>query len=71
MEKVNNIHSLTALIIINALEQVENGIKNVNIWLNTPHTFGDDSDAVVLNGWQYLGVCAITVFACFFFSIAW
>lgn len=71
MEKVNNIQSLTALIIINALEQVENRIKNAAAWLNTPHTFGDDSEAVVLNGWQYLGVCVITVFACIFFSIAW
>lgn len=30
-------------------------------WLNTRHLFGDDSEAVTLTGWQYLGVGAIAL----------
>lgn len=33
-------------------------------WLNTRHLFGDDSEAVTLTGWQYLGVGAIAL-SCF------
>lgn len=33
-------------------------------WLNTRHLFGDDSEAVTLTGWQYLGVGAVAI-ACF------
>ena len=30
-------------------------------WLNTRHLFGDDSEAVTLTGWQYLGVGAVAL----------
>lgn len=40
-------------------------------WLNTPHTFGDDSEAVTLQGWQYLGLSTAVTVLCFFFSIVW
>ena len=30
-------------------------------WLNTRHLFGDDSEAVTLTGWQYLGVAAVAI----------
>lgn len=30
-------------------------------WLNTSHLFGDDSEAVTLTGWQYLGVGAVAL----------
>ena len=33
-------------------------------WLNTRHLFGDDSEAVTLTVWQYLGVGAVAI-ACF------
>lgn len=40
-------------------------------WLNTPHTVGDDSEAVTLNGWQYLGIGAISFVCGFILSIEW
>lgn len=30
-------------------------------WLNTRHLFGDDSEAVTLTGWQYIGVAAVAI----------
>lgn len=30
-------------------------------WLNTRHIFGDDSEAVMLTGWQYIGVAAVAI----------
>ena len=30
-------------------------------WLNTRHLFGDDSEAVALTGWQYIGVAAVAI----------
>ena len=30
-------------------------------WLNPRHVFGDDSEAVTLTGWQYLGVGAVAL----------
>ena len=39
-------------------------------WLNTRHLFGDDSEAVTLTGWQYLGVGAIALAFFLLFSIS-
>ena len=38
-------------------------------WLNTRHHFGDDSEAVTLTGWQYLGVAAAAIVCGLLFSI--
>lgn len=38
-------------------------------WLNTRHLFGDDSEAVALTGWQYIGVAAVAIFCGLLFSI--
>ena len=38
-------------------------------WLNTRHIFGDDSEAVTLTGWQYLGVAAVAIVCGLLFSI--
>lgn len=38
-------------------------------WLNTRHLFGDDSEAVTLTGWQYLGVAAVAIACGLLFSI--
>ena len=39
-------------------------------WLNTRHVFGDDSEAVTLTGWQYLGVGAVALAFFFLLSIS-
>ena len=39
-------------------------------WLNTRHIFGDDSEAVTLTGWQYLGVGAVALAFFLLFSIS-
>ena len=39
-------------------------------WLNTSHLFGDDSEAVTLTGWQYLGVGAVALAFFLLFSIS-
>ena len=39
-------------------------------WLNTRHVFGDDSEAVTLTGWQYLGVGALALAFFLLFSIS-
>ena len=39
-------------------------------WLNTRHIFGDDSEAVTLTGWQYLGVGAVAFAFFLLFSIS-
>ena len=39
-------------------------------WLNTRHVFGDDSEAVTLTGWQYLGVGAVALAFFLIFSIS-
>ena len=39
-------------------------------WLNTRHVFGDDSEAVTLTGWQYLGVGAVALAFFLLFSIS-
>lgn len=39
-------------------------------WLNTRHLFGDDSEAVTLTGWQYLGVGAVALASFLLFSIS-
>ena len=39
-------------------------------WLNTRHLFGDDSEAVTLTGWQYLGVGALALAFFLLFSIS-
>ena len=38
-------------------------------WLNTRHLFGDDSEAVTLTGWQYLGVGAVALAFFLLFSV--
>lgn len=38
-------------------------------WLNTRHLFGDDSEAVTLTGWQYLGVAVVAIVCGLLFSI--
>ena len=38
-------------------------------WLNTRHLFGDDSEAVALTGWQYIGVAAVAIVCGILFSI--
>lgn len=38
-------------------------------WLNTRHLFGDDSEAVALTGWQYIGVAAAAIVCGLLFSI--
>lgn len=38
-------------------------------WLNTRHVFGDDSEAVTLSGWQYLGVGAVALAFFLLFSV--
>ena len=38
-------------------------------WLNTRHLFGDDSEAVTLTGWQYIGVAAVAIVCGLLFSI--
>ena len=38
-------------------------------WLNTRHLFGDDSEAVTLTGWQYLGGAAFAIVCRLLFSI--
>ena len=38
-------------------------------WLNTRHLFGDDSEAVALIGWQYIGVAAVAIVCGLLFSI--
>ena len=38
-------------------------------WLNTRHHFGDDSEAVTLTGWQYIGVAAVAIVCGLLFSI--
>lgn len=38
-------------------------------WLNTRHLFGDDSEAVTLTGWQYLGVGAVALSCFLLFAI--
>lgn len=38
-------------------------------WLNTRHLFGDDSEAVALTGWQYIGVAAVAIVCGLLFSI--
>ena len=38
-------------------------------WLNTRHLFGDDSEAVALTGWQYIGVAAVAIACGILFSI--
>ena len=38
-------------------------------WLNTRHLFGDDSEAVTLTGWQYIGVAALAIVCGLLFSI--
>ena len=38
-------------------------------WLNTRHLFGDDSEAVALTGWQYIGVAAVAIACGLLFSI--
>lgn len=38
-------------------------------WLNTRHVFGDDSEAVTLSGWQYLGVGAVAIACGLLFAI--
>lgn len=38
-------------------------------WLNTRHLFGDDSEAVTLTGWQYLGFAAAAIACGLLFSI--
>ena len=38
-------------------------------WLNTRHLFGDDSEAVALTGWQYIGVAAAAIACGLLFSI--
>ena len=38
-------------------------------WLNTSHLFGDDSEAVALTGWQYIGVAAVAIVCGLLFSI--
>ena len=38
-------------------------------WLNTRHLFGDDSEAVMLTGWQYIGISAVAIACGLLFSI--
>lgn len=58
-----------------AAEKAEVVISLVSIariawrWLNTRHLFGDDSEAVTLTGWQYLGVAALAIVCGLLFSI--
>lgn len=58
------------------LAKVKNGAKTAGRyariawrWLNTRHLFGDDSEAVTLTGWQYLGVAAVAIVCGLLFSI--
>jgi len=40
-------------------------------WLNTSHTIGDDSEAVTLTGWKYLGLGVLSFVLGFILSIEW
>lgn len=40
-------------------------------WLNSRHTFGDDSEAVTLSGWQYVGIGAASLAFCLICSLRW
>ena len=57
--------TLCALFIIQCIAQTaKTGYRCARIawrWLNTRHLFGDDSEAVTLTGWQYLGVGAVAL----------
>ena len=57
--------TLCALFIIKCIAQTaKTGYRCARIawrWLNTRHLFGDDSEAVALTGWQYLGVGAVAL----------
>lgn len=46
-------------------------LKYVHKWLNSQHDFGDKEDSIILTGWQYLGIGAISMVICFVLSIQW
>ena len=56
---------LCALFIIQGTAKTARTAKRAALiawrWLNTRHIFGDDSEAVTLTGWQYLGVGAVAL----------
>lgn len=65
--------TLCALFIIQGAAQTARTVhKYARIawrWLNTRHLFGDDSEAVTLTGWQYLGVAVVAIVCGLLFSI--
>ena len=66
--------TLCALFLIQGIAQTaKTGYRCARIawrWLNTRHIFGDDSEAVTLTGWQYLGVGAVALAFFLLFSIS-
>lgn len=60
---VKVVYQLAALLVVITCKAWE--------WLNTSHTMGDDSEAVTLTGWQYLGLGVISFVCGFILSIEW
>ncbi len=44
-------------------------VRAVRHWLNSRHDFGDREDEIILTGWQYLGVGALSGLVCVLLSI--
>lgn len=64
--KKNNLKQLKEMVNVGVLEAIA---RIAWRWLNTRHLFGDDSEAVTLTGWQYLGVAAVAIVCGLLFSI--
>ena len=62
----------TLFLIQGTAKTVKTAVRYARIawrWLNTSHLFGDDSEAVALTGWQYIGVAAVAIVCGLLFSI--
>ena len=73
LESLAKCFTLCALFLIQGIAQTaKTGYRCARIawrWLNTRHLFGDDSEAVTLTGWQYIGVAAVAIACGLLFSI--
>lgn len=54
-----------------ALGIVQRWLLKACDWLNSRHNFGDEDEAVIMTGWQYLGIGTLVMAVCMIISIEW
>lgn len=68
---ISALFTVTTLLVHRLIDKVRRMLNTVHKWFNTYHDFGDKEDEIILTGWQYLGVGAISMTICFLLSIEW